>query len=107
LPSFFVKFLTDPSDVVVDIFGGSNTTGRVCEDLGREWLSIEERRDYSALSVVRFIDDDWEPDAVRALVERIEKGECYKVPARPQQASFVMEQEEADPDIAPEIGTPA
>ena len=107
LPGFFVKFLTDPGDIVVDIFGGSNTTGRVCEDLGREWLSIEERRDYSALSVVRFTDAGLEPDAVRALVERIEKGECYEVPPRPQQASFVMEQEDAIPDVSPETVTPA
>jgi site-specific DNA-methyltransferase (cytosine-N4-specific) len=107
LPSFFVRFLTDPGDVVVDIFGGSNTTGRVCEDLGREWLSIEERRDYSALSIVRFTDDEWEPDAVRALVERIEKGECYEIPPCPQQASFVMEHIDAISGISPETVTPA
>ena len=27
LPQFFIKFLTDPGDIVVDIFSGSNTTG--------------------------------------------------------------------------------
>jgi DNA modification methylase len=91
LPSFFIRFLTDPGDTVIDIFGGSNTTGRVCEDLGREWLSIEERRDYAALSVVRFTDEDLPPDELRALVEGIEKGICYEIPAHPRQAFFVME----------------
>lgn len=91
LPSFFVRFLTDPGDVVVDIFGGSNTTGRVCEDLGREWLTIEERRDYAALSVVRFTDEGLAPDTLRSLVEEIEEGECYDLPARPRQTCLVME----------------
>lgn len=31
LPEFFIRFLTDPGDVVLDIFAGSNTTGFVCE----------------------------------------------------------------------------
>lgn len=54
LPEFFIKFLTDPGDLVVDIFSGSNTTGAVAERLGRRWVSIEIRRDFAALSVVRF-----------------------------------------------------
>jgi len=31
LPEFFIRFLTNPGDLVVDIFGGSNTTGQVAE----------------------------------------------------------------------------
>ena len=34
LPDFFIRFLTDEDDLVVDPFAGSNTTGRVAEDLG-------------------------------------------------------------------------
>jgi DNA modification methylase len=56
LPSFFVKFLTDEGDLVVDIFGGSNTTGYVAEGLKRAWLSIELDRRYAALSAIRFMD---------------------------------------------------
>ena len=41
LPEFFIKFLTDPGDIVVDIFGGSNTTGEVAESLNRHWISID------------------------------------------------------------------
>ena len=29
LPEFFIRMLTEPGDLVVDIFGGSNTTGQV------------------------------------------------------------------------------
>ena len=38
LPEFFINFLTDPNDLVLDIFAGSNTTGRTAERLGRRWL---------------------------------------------------------------------
>ena len=54
LVRFFVEFLTDPGDLVLDPFAGSNTTGRVAEDLGREWLAIEASGDYAEASEVRF-----------------------------------------------------
>lgn len=54
LPEFFIRFLTDPGDLVVDIFAGSNTTGQVAEAEGRRWLAFEERLDYVATSVFRF-----------------------------------------------------
>src|SRR5712692_9052613 len=41
LPEFFIKFLTDSGDLVVDPFAGSNTTGSVAEDLDRRWLAFE------------------------------------------------------------------
>jgi hypothetical protein len=31
LPAFFIELLTDPGDLVVDFFGGSNTSGRAAE----------------------------------------------------------------------------
>jgi site-specific DNA-methyltransferase (cytosine-N4-specific) len=55
LPEFFIKFLTNPGDVVVDIFSGSNTTGYVAESFGRRWLAFEERLDYVAMSSFRFL----------------------------------------------------
>lgn len=58
LPEFFIKFLTEPGDLVVDIFGGSNTTGYVCELEQRQWLAFEERRDYLSASVFRFMQDE-------------------------------------------------
>ena len=57
LPEFFVKFLTDPGDIVLDIFAGSNTTGRVAEGLDRRWMAIEIDPEYVASSALRFMDE--------------------------------------------------
>lgn len=73
LPDFFVRFLTEPGDLVLDIFSGSNTTGAVAESLGRAWLSIDERRDYAALSALRFL-DGCEERVVRRTVTDLEAG---------------------------------
>lgn len=56
LPSFFIKMLTDEGDVVLDIFGGSNTTGYAAEVLNRKWLTFELNREYLATSVFRFLE---------------------------------------------------
>ena len=55
LPEFFVKYLTDKNDLVVDIFSGSNTTGFVAEQLKRNWVSIELDPSYAAISSFRFL----------------------------------------------------
>jgi site-specific DNA-methyltransferase (cytosine-N4-specific) len=55
LPEFFIRLLTNPGDLVVDIFAGSNTTGMVAEAEGRRWLAFELNREYVAASVLRFI----------------------------------------------------
>jgi site-specific DNA-methyltransferase (cytosine-N4-specific) len=55
LPEFFIKFLTEPDDVVLDIFGGSGTTGEACELLGRRWLTIDNNLDYVQSSAFRFL----------------------------------------------------
>lgn len=57
LPEFFIKFLTDENDLVVDLFSGSNTTGEVSERFGRKWLGFEISPEYVANSVLRFADD--------------------------------------------------
>ena len=54
LVDFFVRFLTDEGDTVLDPFAGSNTTGAVAEDLGRNWLSVEADWKYAAHSIGRF-----------------------------------------------------
>lgn len=55
LPEFFIRYLTDPGDLVVDIFAGSNTTGAVAEREGRRWLAFELDLDYLAASAFRLI----------------------------------------------------
>lgn len=54
LPEFFIKFLTDEDDLVVDIFSGSNTTGEVCEKLNRRWYGFDLSKEYVAVSTFRF-----------------------------------------------------
>ena len=54
LAEFFIQFLTDPGDIVLDPFAGSNTTGAAAERLGRKWLSIELDEAYVEGSVGRF-----------------------------------------------------
>ena len=44
--SFFIDFLTDEGDKVLDPFAGSNTTGYVASLKKRKWISIELDRDY-------------------------------------------------------------
>ncbi|WP_205836414.1 site-specific DNA-methyltransferase [Iodobacter violaceini] len=41
IPEFFIQFLTEPNDLVVDCFGGTIKTGLAAERLGRRWMSTE------------------------------------------------------------------
>ena len=54
VPEFFVRFLTDEIDLVVDPFAGSNVTGKVAAALGRRWASFELHRYYLEPSIARF-----------------------------------------------------
>jgi site-specific DNA-methyltransferase (cytosine-N4-specific) len=54
LPEFFIKLCTNPGDLVLDPFAGSNTTGYVAESLGRRWISSERNADYVKASELRF-----------------------------------------------------
>ena len=54
LVEFFIEFLTDPADLVLDPFAGSNTTGFVAEKMRRKWLSIEVSQEYVRASKHRF-----------------------------------------------------
>lgn len=78
LPQFFIKFLTDPEDLVVDIFSGSNTTGQAAEELGRRWLGMDLSREYAALSAVRFM-DRWSDAQVRQTIAQIDAGRVVDI----------------------------
>ena len=54
LAEFFIEFLTDPDDIVLDPFGGSNVTGSVAESLGRKWITVEPNEEYAEASRSRF-----------------------------------------------------
>lgn len=65
LVEFFLKFLTDEGDLVIDPFGGSNTTGAAAEAMGRRWASIDAEWDYAANSMGRFDPEaliEWDRD---------------------------------------------
>jgi site-specific DNA-methyltransferase (cytosine-N4-specific) len=66
---FFIKFLTDPGDTVLDPFAGSNTTGYAAEKLSRRWISIELSEEYLAGSRFRF-----EEMEVLELTQPIDEG---------------------------------
>lgn len=54
LPSFFIDFLTDEGDLVIDPFAGSNTTGAVAERARRRWIAFETQPQYLEASKFRF-----------------------------------------------------
>ncbi len=76
LPEFFIRFLTEQGDTVLDIFAGSNTTGEVAEREGRRWMAFEERRDYVAASAFRFADDTAD---LKALYDTIMAGDRVRI----------------------------
>lgn len=99
LPEFFIQFLTDVGDVVLDIFAGSNTTGAVAERLGRRWIAFELEQSYLAESAFRFISDA-EEGSVRALYASLSTKGAVNVPiSRVAQPCLLDERTEyaADP----------
>ena len=88
LPVFFIKMLTDKEDVVLDIFGGSNTTGFAAEALGRKWIAFELDKEYVISSALRFLESS-SIRAARNVIEALgapranlflEGGECHLKP---------------------------
>jgi len=53
-PRFFIDFLTDEGDIILDPFAGSNTTGQAAELSRRKWLAFEIDETYLSGSVYRF-----------------------------------------------------
>lgn len=54
LPEYFIKFLTDPGDVILDPFGGSCVTGEVAEKLKRNWTCVELDSGFLQGALARF-----------------------------------------------------
>ncbi|MDR7247358.1 MULTISPECIES: site-specific DNA-methyltransferase [Bacillus] len=76
LPEFFIKFLTDENDIVLDIFGGSNTTGEMAQLLNRRWLSCDIEKEYVAASSLRFINDK---ETAKQVFDRIMNDEMVDI----------------------------
>lgn len=89
LPEFFIKFLTDSDDLVIDIFSGSNTTGAVAEAQGRHWLSFEENINYVAASSFRFLSKDVKDSEAKEIYQKIIDGESVEL-EKYQKANFLV-----------------
>jgi len=74
LPAFFIDFLTEPGDLVLDIFAGSNTTGAAAEAAGRRWAAFEQSRTYLAASAFRFAPPGLSSEVLRPLHDALMLG---------------------------------
>jgi DNA modification methylase len=79
LPEFFIRLLTDPGDLVVDIFAGSNTTGFVAEKEGRCWLSFENELQYIATSSFRFMDENTSDHDLGITYQQVMMGNSVRI----------------------------
>lgn len=77
LPKFFIDFLTDEDDIVLDIFAGSNTTGEVAEKSGRKWLSFELNKEYCSASVFRFVSSNVPDEHLKSIYKSLLNGEMF------------------------------
>jgi site-specific DNA-methyltransferase (cytosine-N4-specific) len=90
LPAFFIKMLTDENDIVLDIFGGSNTTGFAAEALDRKWMTFELDRQYLSSSALRFLEGYSTEEALQIISDLenskssylLKKVYCSLVPAK-------------------------
>ena len=88
LPEFFIRFLTDPGDLVVDIFAGSNTTGSVAEAEGRRWFASEIGPEYVATSVFRFLEKNSDLQTMQTTHDQILSGYSVNMIERTKQESL-------------------
>jgi site-specific DNA-methyltransferase (cytosine-N4-specific) len=89
LPSFFINFLTDPGDIVLDVFAGSNTTGAMAEAAGRRWLAFELDAQYLAASAFRFLATRPEREAL-SLYQQLQNGRSAALPVVEPQARLIL-----------------
>ena len=75
LPEFFIRFLTDPGDLVLDIFGGSCTTGSVAETEERHWITCDLNPGFVAAGIFRFL-PELDGASARPLYDEIVGGGC-------------------------------
>lgn len=94
LPEFFIRFLTEPEDLVVDIFAGSNTTGFAAEQEGRRWLAFEERLDYVAASAFRFAPNTLDELELRDMHHQVMQGQTVDIRSQLIQHRLLEESED-------------
>lgn len=97
LPEFFIKFLTERNDIVLDIFAGSNTTGAAAETLGRKWIAFEKDRSYLAASTFRFLAED-QRDLAKKLFTQLSVEDNVQIPQRLQLRLLEDSEKYSSPD---------
>ena len=100
LPEFFIRMLTEPNDLVVDIFSGSNTTGQVAESEGRRWMAFEALSEYVGLSAFRFLDKGVSTAAMQRLYDDIVAGKSVNTEDYRAQATLPLETQD-DVSVSP------
>jgi DNA modification methylase len=85
LPAFFIRFLTDRDDLVLDPFAGSCVTGEVAEQMGRRWICCELEDEYVKGAKGRF--------SSNGNPARIESARTKPYDAYPPTLSVVPEEE--------------
>ncbi len=75
IPEYFVRFLTDPGDLVFDPFAGSCATGEVAERLRRHWICGEIDEKYLRGAQGRFI----EPFPFKSTRNARKDGQPYSI----------------------------
>lgn len=91
LPQFFIRLLTEPGDLVVDFFAGSNTTGMVAESEGRRWQAFEIDQDYLAASTFRFLAVDTPEAEMRRIYDSVRGGMLVDLSSLPRQEEMVFD----------------
>jgi DNA modification methylase len=67
LAAFFIQFLTDRGNLVLDPFAGTNTTGYTAQRLGRKWVAIEAKKEYATQARIRFQDPAFKTQLKRKI----------------------------------------
>lgn len=109
LPAFFIHFLTEPGDTVLDIFAGSNTTGAAAEEAGRNWIAFEKDRQYLAASAFRFLDEEHSPEQAMAVYNRLLDSQdtiCLPQPPQPRLTLLMEVTELYDPEADRHVPPP-
>ena len=70
LAEWIIKYLTKSGDLVIDTFGGSNTTGFAAESLKRHWKTIDNNKEFISMSSFRFINDNNYLEAYNSILNK-------------------------------------
>lgn len=90
LPEYFIKFLTDPGDLVIDPFGGSCVTGMVAESMKRRWACIELDDKYIAGAISRFNTSGDSPKKLNRQASYSINSPCY-LPIDEQSVPLILD----------------